>query len=131
MVNSAIYRNMLLKVRDPICEKCRNEFRRNVVRFQQHNPPPFMYDDRLDALQASVGLVQHPTHSPDIATSDLYLFSHLQLHFDGAIFNLKEVINEADLFLDSALQQVFAERIQKLPKCCQTVVDTNGDYYPH
>ncbi|GBL98937.1 hypothetical protein AVEN_227461-1, partial [Araneus ventricosus] len=77
-------------------------------------------------------LIQHPPYSPDMAPSDFYLLSHLQLHLDGAIFNSNdEVINEIHLFLDSRTPQFFAEGIEKIPKRCQTIVDLNGDYYPH
>ncbi|GBL95444.1 hypothetical protein AVEN_154833-1 [Araneus ventricosus] len=56
----------------------------------------------------------------------------LELHLDGTIFNSnEEVINEVDLLLDSRTPQLFAEGIEKLPKLWQTIVDLNGDYYPH
>ncbi|GBN62039.1 hypothetical protein AVEN_250377-1 [Araneus ventricosus] len=77
-------------------------------------------------------LIQHPSYSPDMAPSDFYLFSHLQLHLDGAIFNSnEEVINEVHLFLDSRTPQFFAEGIEKLPKRWQAIVDLKGDCYPH
>ncbi|GBL91830.1 hypothetical protein AVEN_172754-1 [Araneus ventricosus] len=73
-------------------------------------------------------LIQHSPYSPDMVPSDFYLFSHL----DGAIFNSnEEVINEVHLFLDSCTPQFFTEGIEKLQKRCQTIVDLNGDYYPH
>ncbi|GBN11604.1 hypothetical protein AVEN_245636-1 [Araneus ventricosus] len=69
-------------------------------------------------------LMQHPPYIPDMAPSDFYLFSHLQPHLDGAIFNSnEEVINEVDLFLDSRTPQFFAEGIEKLSKRWQTIVD--------
>ncbi|GFS92404.1 histone-lysine N-methyltransferase SETMAR [Trichonephila clavipes] len=77
-------------------------------------------------------LMQHPPYNPDIAPSDYYLFSHLQLHLDGTIFHSNdEVINEVDHFLDSRIPQFFTEGIEKLPKRWQTIVDLNGDHYPH
>ncbi|GBM58713.1 hypothetical protein AVEN_153325-1 [Araneus ventricosus] len=77
-------------------------------------------------------LIQHPPYSPDMVTSDFYLFSHLQLHLDGAIFNSnEEVINEVHLFLDSRTPQFFSEGIEKLPIRWQTIVNLNGNCYPH
>ncbi|GBN10851.1 hypothetical protein AVEN_230284-1 [Araneus ventricosus] len=76
-------------------------------------------------------LIQHLPYSPNMAPLDFYLFSHLQLHLDGSIFNSnEEVINEVHLSLDSRTLQLFAEGIEKLPKRWQTIVDVNGDYYP-
>ncbi|GBM07611.1 hypothetical protein AVEN_230044-1 [Araneus ventricosus] len=77
-------------------------------------------------------LIQHPPYSTNMAPSDFYLFSHLQLHLDGAIFNSNgEVINEVHLFLDSRPPQFFAEGIEKLPERWKTIVDLKGEYYPH
>ncbi|GBM01615.1 Histone-lysine N-methyltransferase SETMAR [Araneus ventricosus] len=124
---------MLIKVRNVIREKRRNEFGRKVVLFHQGNARPrvsTMTGWTLYKLEWD--LMQHPPYSPDMAPSDFYLFSHLQLHLDGAIFNSnEEVINEVHLFLDSRTPQFFAEGIEKLPKRWQTIVDLNGDYYPH
>ncbi|GBN92189.1 hypothetical protein AVEN_255379-1 [Araneus ventricosus] len=76
-------------------------------------------------------LIQHPPYSKDMSPSYFYLFSHLQLHLDGSIFNSnEEVINEVHLFLDSGTPQFFTEGIEKLPKRWKTIVDVNGDYYP-
>nr|XP_042901741.1 histone-lysine N-methyltransferase SETMAR-like [Parasteatoda tepidariorum] len=132
-INSTIYSNMLIKVSDAIHEKRKNEFRRKVVLFHQDNSRPHvsaMTGWTLNTLEWD--LMQHPPYSPDMAPSDYSLFSHLQLHLDGTIFRSNdEVINEVDRFLDSRTSQFFAEGIEKLPKRWQTIVDLNGDYYPH
>ncbi|GFW86918.1 hypothetical protein TNCV_2810731 [Trichonephila clavipes] len=50
-----------------------------------------------------------------MAPLDYYLFLHLQLHLDGAIFRSNyEVLNEVDRFLDSRTPQFFIEGIEKL-----------------
>ncbi|GBO19455.1 Histone-lysine N-methyltransferase SETMAR [Araneus ventricosus] len=113
-VNSAIHSNMLIKVRDAIREKRRNEFRRKVVLFHQYNARPhvsMMTGWTLYKLEWD--LMQHPPYSPDMAPSDFYLFSHLQLHLDGEIFNSnEEFINVIVLFLDSLTPQFFAEGLK-------------------
>ncbi|GBM44113.1 hypothetical protein AVEN_16004-1 [Araneus ventricosus] len=77
-------------------------------------------------------LMQHPPYSPNMSPSVFYLFSHLQFHLDGAIFNSnEEVISEVHLLLASCRPQFFVEGIEKLPKHWQTIVDLNRDYYPH
>lgn len=46
-------------------------------------------------------LMPHPPYIPDMKRSNYYLFSHLQLHLSGAIFNSsEEVKNEIDHFID-------------------------------
>ncbi|GBM98918.1 hypothetical protein AVEN_58189-1 [Araneus ventricosus] len=110
---------MLIKVRNAIHEKRRNEFRRKVVPFHQENARPHVSTMTGWTLyKLEWDLIQHPPYIPDMV--------------DGTIFNSnEEVINEVHLFLDSRTPQFFAEGIEKLPKRCQTVVDLNRDYYPH
>ncbi|GBN80033.1 hypothetical protein AVEN_78936-1 [Araneus ventricosus] len=85
----------------------------------------------MDALQAGMEFDATSTMQASMSPSDFYMFSHLQLHLDGSIFNSnQEVINEFDLFLDSRKPQFFAEGFEKLPKRWQTTVDLNGDCYP-
>ncbi|GBM46518.1 hypothetical protein AVEN_52158-1 [Araneus ventricosus] len=124
---------MLIKVRNAIREKRRNEFRRKVVLFHQDNARAHVSTMTGWTLyKLEWDLIQNSSYSPDMAHSDFYLFSHLQLHLDGAIFNSnEEVINEVLLFLDSRTPQFFAEGIEKLPKRWQKIVDFIGDYYPH
>ncbi|GBN66447.1 hypothetical protein AVEN_272199-1 [Araneus ventricosus] len=104
---------MLIKFRDVIREKRRNEFRRKVVLFHQNNVRPHvgtMTGWTLYKLEWD--LMLPPPYSPDMAASDFYVFSHLQMHPDGAIFNSnEEVINEVHLFLNSHTPQFFAEWI--------------------
>ncbi|GBM17410.1 hypothetical protein AVEN_119452-1 [Araneus ventricosus] len=124
---------MLIKVRNAIREKRRNELKRKVVLFHQDNARPHVSTMTGWILyKLEWDLMQHPPCSPDMAPSDFYLFSHLQLHLDGAILNSnEEVINEGDLFLDSRTPLFFAEGTEKLAKRWQTIVDLIGGYNPH
>ncbi|GBO09211.1 Histone-lysine N-methyltransferase SETMAR [Araneus ventricosus] len=124
---------MLIKVRNAIRETRIKEFRRKVVLFHQNNARPHVSAMTGWTLyKLKWDLIQHPPYSRDMVPSDFYLFSYLQLHLDGAIFNSnEEVINEVHLFLDSPTPQFLAEGIEKLPKRWQTIVDLKGDYYPH
>ena len=74
----------------------------------------------------------HPLYSPDIAPSDFYLFSYLQLHLAGTVFHsAQDVQNEVDLFLDSRPTSFWSKGFEKLPKCWQKIIDLGGDYYSH
>ena len=97
-INSTIYNNILIKVSDAICEKRKNEFKRKAVLFHQEDVRlhvSAMTNWTLYTLEWD--LMQHPPYSPDMAPSDYYMFSHLQLHLGGIIFHSNdEIINEVD-----------------------------------
>ncbi|GBM14023.1 hypothetical protein AVEN_166205-1 [Araneus ventricosus] len=118
---------MLIKVRNAIREKRRNEFRRKVVLFHQDNALPHVSTRTgWTFYKLEWDLMQHLPYSTDMSPLYLYLFSHRQIHIDGSIFNSnEEVINEVYLFLDSRTPQFFAEGIEKLPKRWQTIVHVN------
>ncbi|GBM22635.1 hypothetical protein AVEN_264310-1 [Araneus ventricosus] len=101
---------MLIKVPVAIREKRRNEFRRKVVLFHRDNVQPHVSTMTGWTLyKLEWDLTQHPPYSTDMAPQDFCMFSHLQLHLDGAIFNSnEEVINEVNLFLDSRTPQFFS-----------------------
>lgn len=132
-IDSESYSSMLHKVDAAIREKRSKEFRRKVVMFHQDNARPHVSAwTNWNLYKLEWDLMPHPPYSPDMAPSDYYLFSHLQLHLSGEIFNSsEEVKKEVDLFLDSRSPEFFKEGIEKLPKRWQKIVELNGDYYPH
>lgn len=87
-MNNLIYGNMLIKVRDTIRKKIGNEFRMEVALCHQDNIRPHV--SRMTGwtlYKLEWHLMQHPTYRPDMAPSDLYLFSHLELHRDDTVLN--------------------------------------------
>ncbi|GBO03741.1 hypothetical protein AVEN_253830-1 [Araneus ventricosus] len=95
----------------------KNELRRKVVLFHQHNARPrvsTMTGWTLYKLEWD--LIQYPPYRPDMAPSSFYPFSHLQFLDCGILNSNEEIINEVHLFLDSRTPQLFAKGIEKLPK---------------
>ena len=132
-IDSKVYSEMLVRVDAAIKAKRRTEFRRKKVMFHQDNAKPHVSAFTGWTLYTlEWDLLPHPPYSPDIAPSDFYLFSHLQLLLAGAIFHsAQDVRNEVDLFLDSRPPSFWAEGFEKLPKRWQKIIDLGGDYYPH
>ena len=109
-LNSKVYKKIPVHVDVTIKFKHQIEFQYKKLIFHQNNsrqhvpaitgwtPYGFKWD-----------LLPHSPYSPNVAPSDLYLFSCLQLHFDGAIFLAQDVGNEVDLFLDLRASSLWAE----------------------
>ncbi|GBM10230.1 hypothetical protein AVEN_177497-1 [Araneus ventricosus] len=74
--NSAIYSNMLIKVRDAILEKRRNEFRRKVTLFHQDNSRPHVSTMTGWTLyKLDWDFMQHPPYTPYMDLSRLSVFT--------------------------------------------------------
>jgi histone-lysine N-methyltransferase SETMAR len=86
-------------------------------------PQEFMNEDGLERAI-------HPPYSPDLAPSDLGLFSHVKHYLRGQSF---EMADELVFTLDAALrgieewtfQAAFLDCIQRLQQCSET----KGDYF--
>jgi len=132
-IDSDAYSRMLVQVADAIKQKRQNELRRKTVLFHQDNARPHVSSITGWTLhELEWDLMTHPPYSPDLAPSDYYLFSHLQLHLRGEIFkDSEEAKKEVDAFLESRPPEFFKEGIEKLPKRWEKVVALHGDYYPH
>ncbi|GFX17621.1 histone-lysine N-methyltransferase SETMAR [Trichonephila clavipes] len=72
----------------------------------------------------------HPSYSPDLATSDYYLFHSLDNHLSGKSFT-----NEADVpqaftdFFASHTPEFYRKGIEQLQTRWQKVLDGDGDYF--
>ncbi|XP_035218793.1 histone-lysine N-methyltransferase SETMAR-like [Stegodyphus dumicola] len=114
-LNSKMYSEMLVCADADIKEKFQTKFQHKNAIFHQDNARPHvssftgltLYGLQWDLLP----------YSPDIAPSNLYLSSHLQLHLAGVIFHsAQDVRNEIDLFLGLTATKFLAEGFGKLPK---------------
>lgn len=132
-IDSESYIQMLMQVQEELLKKRTSLVTRKGVIFHQDNARPHTSAVTKEFM-AELGweLMMHPPYSPDLAPSDYYLFSHLQLFLRGGIFNsADDVISDVKLFFNSRTPEFYSKGIKKLPKRWQKVIDLNGDYYPH
>jgi histone-lysine N-methyltransferase SETMAR len=74
-------------------------------------------------------VLDHPTHSPDLAPSDFHLFLHLKKHLYGQKFHgHKEVKNKVTMWLRAQVAEFYGIRIQKLVPRLNKCLDKGSDY---
>jgi histone-lysine N-methyltransferase SETMAR len=85
-VNSALYCEVLLKIRDAIQRKHPGQLARGVLLHHDNARlhTPRATQERTEELQWE--LLEHQPYSPDLAPSDFHLFGPLQNHLDGKRF---------------------------------------------
>ena len=129
---SKVYSEMIVRVDAAIKKKLRTEYRHKKIMLHQDNARPHVSAFISWTLRGlKWDLLQPPPYSSDIAPSDFYLFSHLQLHLAGAIFHSAQPVgNDVNLFLDSRTSSFWEEGFEKLSKCWQKIIDLGGDIYP-
>jgi hypothetical protein len=72
----------------------------------------------------------HPPYSPDVSSSDFYLFSHIEHYLRGQLF---ETADELFLVIDAVLRGIekwtlsatFLDWMQRL----QQYIETHGDHF--
>ena len=71
----------------------------------------------------------HPPYSPDLASSDYYLFRSLKDSLNGKIFNDDEAVKSHSVQFFASKDHKFYERgIMKLPERWEKVIEQNGKY---
>lgn len=132
-IDSESYIQMLMQVQGELLKRRTSLVTRKGVIFHQDNAKPHTSKVTKQFLsELGWELMMHPPYSPDLAPSDYYLFSHLQLFLRGGIFNsADEVISEVKSFYAGQTPEFYSKGIKKLPKRWQKVIDDNGEYYPH
>lgn len=71
----------------------------------------------------------HPPHSPDLAPSDFYLFTHLKQHIAGERFHTDEEVQNHVLDWSKELAGVDTkDGINKLVSRYEKCLELNGDY---
>ncbi|GFX12224.1 histone-lysine N-methyltransferase SETMAR [Trichonephila clavipes] len=129
-INSEVYCHHLDKLNDALQQKRSELINRKGVVFHQDNARPHTsLVTRQKLLQLEWVTMLHPPYSPDLAPSDYYLFSSLQIFFGGkTVTSNEEVKNHLDQFLASKDQKFYERGIMLLPERWQKMLDQNGQY---
>ncbi|GFU24600.1 histone-lysine N-methyltransferase SETMAR [Trichonephila clavipes] len=107
-INSEVNCHQLDKLNDALQQKRSELINRKGVVFHQDNARPHTsLVTRQKLLQLEWDTMPHPPYSPDLETSDYYLFRSLQKFLDGKNFTSNEEVK-------NHLDQFFASKDQKI-----------------
>ena len=91
-ITGVYYANLLDQLRTAICEKRRGKLSKGVL-LQQNNARVHTCKAAIDAVERNgYELIPHPAYLPDLAPSDLFLFSSLKKDIHGLHFRSDEEI---------------------------------------
>ena len=96
-----------------------------------HDNAPVHKSNIVQAAIRQAGFVElnHPAYSPDIASTDYYLFSNLKKFLRGKSFGFSdEAIQAVEDYLDDLDSNFFSQGIESLCDRCQGVVASQGQY---
>ena len=128
-VNSPCYAAIIERVRSVIVEKGRGKVSHGVL-FLHDNAPI----DKCKIVQTAirqVGFIElnHPTYSPDIASSDYHLFSNLKKFLCLKNFSSdNEAVTTVEDYLTDLNSEFLCKGIQSLHDHWQPVVASEGQY---
>jgi histone-lysine N-methyltransferase SETMAR len=84
-VNSALYCEFLLKLRDAISRKCPSQLARGVLLHHDNARPHTAQSTQGRIQDLQWELLEHPPYSLDLASSDFHLFGSLKAHLSGNV----------------------------------------------
>jgi hypothetical protein len=89
-IKAKVYFQKMKKMYTVLLEKYPALVNRKRVLLQQDNARPHTAEKTLQKIEELEGIeqLQHPAFSPDLESSDYYLFRSIALFLRGKIFNL-------------------------------------------
>uniref|UniRef100_A0A914D5P3 YDG domain-containing protein n=1 Tax=Acrobeloides nanus TaxID=290746 RepID=A0A914D5P3_9BILA len=76
--------------------------------------------------------VEHPPYSPDISSSDYYLFRSLKHWLRGKKFRtIEEIRQSLTEFFESKTRKWYRRGIYQLEDQWQKVIENNGEYFDY
>ena len=116
-INSERYIGQLMRLKNEIGEK-RLQMKKKKVLFHQDNAPCHKSLATMAKLnELSFELLPHPPYSPDLASSDYYLFAELKKMFQGKRFySNEEVITETNAYFEAKDKLFYKKGIEMLEK---------------
>ena len=119
------------QLKDALDKKCPELVNRKRIIFHQYNARPhvsLMSGQKL--LLSGWEILIHPLYSADIAPLDFHLFWSLKNSLNGKSFNsLQDCIMPLEQFFAQKDKKFCQDRIMKLPKKWQKVLEQNGEYF--
>ena len=132
IINRERYRTQLIRLKRAIAEK-RPEYvtRHEAIIFHHDNARPHVAIPVKNYLENSgLEALPHPPYSPDLASSDYYLFRSMQNALTGIRFTSEQGIkNWFDSFLATKPAQFFWDGIHKFPERWVKVIARDGQYF--
>ena len=80
-------------------------------------------------MELKFELLHHPQYSPDLASSDFFLFPNLQKWLGGQRFTSnEEVIVQTDAYFENLSKSYFLDGLKKLEKRLEKCIELKRDY---
>ena len=128
-MNGQYYADLLVRLRESIKEKRRGKIRRGVL-LQQDNAPVHSSKVATQSVRdCGFELLPHPPYSPDLATSDFFLFSKLKKELRGQRYDDDdELMLAVEGFCKGHDSAFYREGLEALPRRWTKCIESQGDY---
>lgn len=128
-VNGSHYASVIEQLRSVILKKRRGKSHSGVLLLHDNAPIHKCGVVQAAIRQTDFVELNHPSYSPDIASSDYHLFSNLKRFLRGQTFSSDdEVITTVEDYLNDLDSEFFCKGIQSLRDRWQRVVASEGRY---
>ena len=127
-INGEYYAKLLRELRQAIKSKQPGKLTKGVL-LHQDNAPAHKSLVAMSAVHdCGFELIDHPPYSPDLASSDYFLFSNLKKHLAGKRYESDDdVISAVENFFEGQEENFYAPGIRALQHRWKKCVDRRGD----
>ena len=127
-ITGVYYANFLDQLRTTIREKRRGKLSEAVL-LQQGNARVHNCKVAMDAVERNGNeLIQHPSHSPDLAPSDFFLFPNLKKDIRGCHFRSDEVVTAVEEWVNGKDPDFYSSGTMALEHPWSKCITLEGNY---
>ena len=128
-MNSQYCADLIIKLRQAIIEKHRDKLSRGILLLQDNAPVHTAQVARRAVRDMGFEEINHPPYSPDLATSDFYLFKDLKKALRGRrFFDENEMKSAVDEHFADQVSEYFFRGIKQLHGRCEKCIEIDRDY---
>ncbi|UYV70518.1 hypothetical protein LAZ67_7003388 [Cordylochernes scorpioides] len=130
-MNSDLYCDILVnKLKPGIRNKRRGKLSKGVLFLHDNARPNTSCKTVSTIIKLGFEVLEHPAYSPDLASSDYFLFGLLKKELKGKRFDSDEDVQKVvQYYFHKLPKSAYKEGIYKLPERWRRCIESQGDYF--
>ncbi|GFT72909.1 mariner Mos1 transposase [Trichonephila clavipes] len=128
-ITGAYYASLLNKLKVKLAEKLPHLQKKKILFHHDNAPSHTSVFSMVKIHELRFELLDHPSYSPDLAPSNIFLFPHLEIMLGGQSFSLnEEAINFVNNYFVEKNAEYYLIRLQRWKHLWEKGVELQKDY---
>jgi len=128
-IDAEYYASLLVQLKDILKEEPPGKFTKGVLFLHDNAPAHRALATQKKLAYLGFQCLDHPSYSPDLASSEYHMFPGLKKQLKGHYFSSDaEVIAAVETWLEEQGSDIFLSGLQKLQQRAKECIELRGEY---